>query len=147
MNKRIALSTIAAAVCISPVCFAQDAKPKATPFKWSAPLRTFNVSPSPSQKDTFDVNASLAPIDDVLQSIARQANLKVVVSDEAKLLIPDVRLRQMTGHEAIQSIATRCGLSWGKVGQDMYLVVPTRPKAPVKPSDESVEEAVTETAD
>lgn len=124
MYKKLPLIITAAVACASVSCFAQDAKPKAAPFKWAAPLRTFKVSPSSAHQDTFDVNASLAPISDVLQSIAAQSNLHVIISDDVKtLLMPNISLRQVTGPQAIEAVAARCDLVLGKVGQDTYLVV------------------------
>ncbi|MDQ3812885.1 MAG: hypothetical protein M3347_02915 [Armatimonadota bacterium] len=128
MNKQLARIITMTAVCVSSACWAQDAqpdtKPKATPFKFAAPLGTFSVTPSPLRKDVFDIKASMAPIVPLLESIARQASLKIIASDEVQgLTIPNLHLTQMSADAAIQFIAGRCRLSWGKVGQDTYLIV------------------------
>ena len=132
MKKNVIGIAIVATAGLSTTFFAQDAKPDAAKSSptFAAPLRTYNVTPSELSKDKFDINAAMAPVVPILESIALQSGLKLIISDELKAQNPHVflQLRQITARNAIERIADEHNLSWGKVGTDTYLLGPSKPK-------------------
>ena len=127
MKKNLIAGAILTTTCFGAIVFAQDTKTDDTksPPVFAAPLRTYNVTPSELNKDKFDINAAMAPVVPILESIAEQGGLKLVISDELKAQNPHifVKLRQISARDAIEHIAQEHGLAWGKVGAETYLIV------------------------
>ncbi|RYX80886.1 hypothetical protein EON83_26735 [bacterium] len=141
------------AVCIGSTCVAQETQPSAqssgpqdtqlpaqaalvqevqpsthgTKSQNSLPLGTLRVTSSPL-KDSFIIEANQAPMESVLQAIAKQANRKIVISDEARQKLTKIKvfsnsLKETTADEAFERFAKN-SFSWGKLGDDTYLLVP-----------------------
>ena len=133
MKKNLLGIAILTTACLSATVVAQNAqsekKSDAAPSSVLSPQAqwgTFKVTPLTLGKGSFNVSARMAPMVPLLEAIAKESGLKLILSDEVKnsnLVAVDVKLESVSPQQAIEHIATTPGLSWGKVGADTYLIV------------------------
>jgi len=139
MKKHLAALTLVVAACVSLgqpalVAFAQNQPvPPAVPVE--LPEGEFRITPSKA-KDSVIIEANHAPLLSVLQAVAQQTNRKIIMSDEALQKAKELRFfiyRPVQGTavmvpiertlEGLLDMYATTSLSWGKLGEDTYLVV------------------------
>ncbi|MBV9471287.1 MAG: hypothetical protein JO316_21225 [Abitibacteriaceae bacterium] len=141
MNKRlvaVATATLATTYLNLP-CLAQNSKlgTPAHPVTQAA-LGQFQIASSPHSGSVFmDVNhAQALPL---LRTMVQQIQRKIILSDEATVTLQKTTIftphpTEINVDQFIREMAKANGLSWGKVGQDTYLVVlnnsPSKPDLP-----------------
>lgn len=94
-------------------------------FKTDVPLGEFRVT-GVVAKDSIIIEANQAPIVPLLQAIAQQTNRKIIVSDELQNATQKITFsanKWEGSFERVLNFLSTSSLSWGKVGQDTYLVV------------------------
>jgi hypothetical protein len=142
MNKQTVslASALLGAMCISSVCLAQSAPSLAPPENQTPlPAGTFRITPS-QKVGSFLIEVNEAPLESLLQAIAQKAQRKIVMSDEVAVKLKDKwrttdyfrpNRDGSKSHPPLETTADEAfaffaggSFSWGKVGQDVYLLVP-----------------------
>lgn len=134
------VGTFLGILCLGVSALAQETQPdkQSLPFDFKPKMELGQFTITAAQPEGhFLIEANKAPLESILQAVARLGNYKLIIADEAKVTlqnskITSVYVQPMTSAKAFALfVRFSDNISWGQVGKDTYLVV-TRTKSEVE---------------